>query len=153
MKCFGRCQRIISSMHRSKMLLNYTPWSGLEAYWRGVTVTNYFAWKWGKKTYKVSMGGRSMTYIYHWSHFFWVNVTSWGVLCLVNSMFWWVVITLDCFKIIYCNLYTPKLGNFSFPCVVKTGNNLVFYVRKSMGTLILIYIYMYYLNYRARNGH
>ncbi len=67
------------------MLPNYAPWCGLEAYQRGVIVTNYFCEK-GKKLRKY-VYGRSRPYIYLLSHFFWVNMPCRGVLHSVNSIF------------------------------------------------------------------
>ncbi len=45
------------------VLHNYASWDGLEAYRRGVTVTNYFLSKWIKKIRKY-LYGRSRPYIY-----------------------------------------------------------------------------------------
>ncbi len=60
LNCFEGCQHIISSMHgwrRVVCLIMCLAWCDLEAYRRGVTVTNYIWWKW-EKTAKVSMEGQ-----------------------------------------------------------------------------------------------
>ncbi len=59
-------------LEKSGMLPNYAPWCGLEAYRRGVTMINYFWWKW--KKLRMYMHRSSKPYIYLWSHFFWVNM-------------------------------------------------------------------------------
>ncbi len=64
------------------------PWCGLEAYWRGVTVINYFWWKLEKNIYKsVCMEGKDHIFTFDFI-VCWVNVPCQGVLHSVNTIFY-----------------------------------------------------------------
>ncbi len=59
---------MILASQMQDMLHNYATWGGLEAYWRGVTVTNFLGVKMEKKTLRKQFGGcqRIISSMHRW---------------------------------------------------------------------------------------